>query len=90
VLAAGAADELHRARLLDEGVGGDGVVGPAQVAADGVGAGVAVPFDRLDRRLLLDAAPGPAGAARLDLEGALLLGQVTGCWSMASLSKLSE
>ena len=75
-LEAGPADELHRACLLDERVGGDGVVGPAGVAADRERAGVAVPFDRLDRRLLLDALPGPAARARLDLERALHLRQV--------------
>src|ERR1035438_6408796 len=77
VLGADAAHQLHRARLLDQRVRGDAVVGPAQVASDGVRVGVAIPLDRLDGGLLLDTAPGPAAGAGLDLERALLLRQVT-------------
>src|ERR1035441_4947368 len=73
VLRADATQQLYRARLLHQGVSGDRVVAPAQVAADGVGVRVAIPFDRLDRRLLLDAPPGPSSSAQIDLERALLL-----------------
>src|SRR6185437_5959313 len=51
------------------------VVGPGQVAADGVRGGVAVPLDRLTRCLLLQAAPRATPRARLHLESALLLRQ---------------
>src|SRR6185437_5701835 len=73
---AGPPDEPHRTSLLDQRVRGHGVVGPARTPADRERAGVAVPFDGLDRCLLLEALAGPAARARLDLERALHLRQV--------------
>jgi hypothetical protein len=68
-LGVSAADEFDRAGLPQVDVDGDGVVAPRGVAGERERVAVALPFDRLDWRDLLQAVAAAPVQARAYLEG---------------------